>query len=544
MVTVEELEIRLDRLISSIFSYKNSKLNLFDTMCRQVREFSPLKEPEARIYTCGPTVYDYPHIGNLRCFLQEDLLRRWLKLKGYKVVQVMNLTDVDDKTIRASRQKGLSLREYTDIYIKAFFESIELLNLERVEYYPRATDYIPQMVELVKLLLRKGYAYKANDGSIYFSIKKFRSYGKLSGVDLSRVKPGARISQDEYDKDSPTDFALWKAWNPADGEVYWDTELGRGRPGWHLECSVMASTILDLPLDLHGGGVDLIFPHHENEIAQAEAGYDKEFCRHWFHVEHLIVEGQKMSKSLGNTYTIQDIVRRGYDPLALRLFFLQANYKTRQNFTWEALESASKALERLRLSYSRLRELAERSTLSPETFRLLDSEELKGILISIQQAMDNDLNLPNALASVFGFLARIREHIVNEELSPGRAWLYLKLLEKLDRELLGLDVGKPTFERLKLISELNRYERELIKVIEMLINLRSEARELKEWSLADSIRDILSQIGVKLQDTPQGTRYTLEPVFYQLSLERKLRAIQNGLKRVKTAVIDSPQRRS
>ena len=297
------------------------KILLFNTLTRRKEPFTPLEIGKVKMYTCGPTVYDYAHIGNFRAFLFEDLLKRWLLLQGFKVTHVMNLTDVDDKTIRGSQKQGLPLRQFTDFYIKAFFEDIKTLNILAADVYPRATDRIPEMVALIKTLMDKGYAYRGEDGSIYYCISKFPDYGKLSKLKTAELKAGARVSQDEYAKEEAQDFALWKAWTPEDGDVFWETELGKGRPGWHIECSAMSMKYLGETFDIHCGGVDNIFPHHENEIAQSEAASGKKFVNYWLHNEHLQVEGKKMSKSLGNYYTLRDLLAKQCDPVGDKVPF-------------------------------------------------------------------------------------------------------------------------------------------------------------------------------------------------------------------------------
>ncbi|MEM7819165.1 MAG: cysteine--tRNA ligase, partial [Candidatus Aenigmatarchaeota archaeon] len=289
-------------------------LKLFNTLTRKKEVFKPIKKNEVRMYTCGPTVYDFAHIGNFRTYVWQDILKRWLLFKGFKVKHVMNLTDIDDKTIKGAREQGISLREFTEKYIKAFFEDSKTLNLLPADVYPRATEHIREIVELIKILIEKGYAYKGEDGSIYYDISKFKDYGKLSKLKIKELKAGARVKSDSYTKEEAYDFALWKAWDPEDGEVFFETEIGKGRPGWHIECSAMSMKYLGETFDIHTGGVDLIFPHHENEIAQSEAATGKKFVNYWLHAEHLIVEGRKMSKSLGNFYTLRDLLAKGYDP--------------------------------------------------------------------------------------------------------------------------------------------------------------------------------------------------------------------------------------
>jgi cysteinyl-tRNA synthetase len=297
-------------------------IKFYNTLTRHLDSFKPIEKDTVKIYSCGPTVYDYAHIGNFRSYIFSDLLRRFLKYEGYKVIHTMNLTDVDDKTIRRSNEENMSLKEYTDKYIKVFFEDLETLNIEKVEYYPRATEHINEMIELIKKLDKNGYTYEA-DGSIYFNISKFKEYGKLSKIDLSGMKSGVRIDVDEYNKEDVRDFVLWKG--KKEGEPFWETEYGAGRPGWHIECSAMSSKYLGETFDIHTGGVDLIFPHHENEIAQSECASGKKFVNYWLHCAHLIVNGEKMSKSKGNFYTLRDLLKKGYSPKAIRYLLLSTN---------------------------------------------------------------------------------------------------------------------------------------------------------------------------------------------------------------------------
>ena len=330
-------------------------LRFHDTLTRQEQAFEPLHPGEVRLYTCGPTVYDFAHIGNFRTYLWEDLLRRHLKLRGYRVTQVMNLTDVDDKTIANAHAAGLSLDDYTKKFIDAFFEDLDALGIERAEHYPRATAFIPQMVRLAQRLLEKGHVYESR-GSLYFKISTFPQYGRLSHLDAAAGAGQARIDSDEYDKDNPRDFAVWKA--PKDGEPFWQTDLGPGRPGWHMECSAMSMQLLGETFDIHTGGVDNIFPHHENEIAQSEAATGKPFVRYWMHAAHLIVDGEKMSKSRGNFFTLRDLAGRGYDMRVIRFMLLSVHYRKPLNFTFEGLSQARAALGRLDDLALRLDEVA------------------------------------------------------------------------------------------------------------------------------------------------------------------------------------------
>ncbi|MEM3551632.1 MAG: cysteine--tRNA ligase, partial [Candidatus Bathyarchaeia archaeon] len=408
---------------------KCGEIFFFNTLTRRKEKFVPLEEGKVRIYTCGPTVYDYAHIGNFRTFVFQDLLRRWLEYKGFKVIQVMNITDVDDKTIRGARRQNIPLKEYTDYYMKAFFEDIEALNLEKAEYYPRATEHIPEMVDLIKRLMEKGYAYRGEDGSIYYDISKFKDYGKLSKLKIEELKPGARVKVDEYGKEEARDFALWKAWDEEDGDVFWETEIGKGRPGWHIECSTMAMKYLGETIDIHSGGVDLIFPHHENEIAQSEAATGKTFARYWLHSEHLLVEGRRMAKRYGNFYTLRDLMARGYDPKAIRYLLMSTHYRQQLNFTFEGLEAAKGAVDRLTTFVRRLLEAEGVGC----------GEEIKRLMIDVQErfesAMGDDLNISVALAALFDFVRDVNKLMDENKLSRQEAEEVYNLMMKFDKVL-------------------------------------------------------------------------------------------------------------
>jgi len=328
-------------------------LKLYNTLSRKKALFKPIKGKGVRIYTCGPTVYDYAHIGNFRAYICSDILKRYLKYQGFNVKHVMNITDVDDKTIKGSRKENISLKQYTKRYEKAFFEDLEALNIDKADNFPRATEHIKEMVLLTKKLLLKKIAYKSKDG-IYFNIAKFKDYGNLSHAKLKSLEVGKRVKQDQYDKEEAQDFALWKFWDREDGKVFWQTELGKGRPGWHLECSSMSTKYLGQPFDIHAGGVDLIFPHHENEIAQSEGSEKKKFVNYWFHNEHLLVNGEKMSKSSGNFYTLRDLLDKGHNPKAIRYLLLSAHYRQQLNFTEEGIEASNNAIKRLNTCIEKL----------------------------------------------------------------------------------------------------------------------------------------------------------------------------------------------
>ncbi len=434
------------------------------------------------MYTCGPTVYDFVHIGNFRTFLFEDLLRRSLKFLGFKVIQVMNLTDVEDKIIKASREKGVSIFEYTQPYIEAFFEDARNLNIEPAEYYPRATEHIPQMIELIQELFQKGFAYSQGD-SVYFDISKFPKYGRLS-----RIKPGARafsrLDADEYEKQEVGDFVLWKG--KKEGEPFWESPFGPGRPGWHIECSAMSMHYLGPTFDIHTGGIDNMFPHHENEIAQSEAATGQTFVRFWLHSQHLLVDGERMAKSKGNFYTLRDLQRMNYSFKAIRFLLISTHYRNPLNFTFEALKQAEKSVERLLDFYHRLKEYRGDE-------RKGDEEVLKGIREKREEfarALADDLNISGAISSLFSLMHDINPLMVSRSLKAEEAELALKTLEDFD-QVLGI-LGEK--------GELEEWVLNLIKQ-------REEARKNRDFATADRIRKVLFEKGIVLEDTPQGTRW-------------------------------------
>ncbi|HTY75713.1 MAG TPA: cysteine--tRNA ligase [Candidatus Nanoarchaeia archaeon] len=470
-------------------SKTTSGIKVFNTLTRVKEEFKPIEPGKVGIYTCGPTVYDYAHIGNFRAFLFEDLLKRWLIHQGFQVKHVMNLTDVDDKTIKGSQKQGMPLREYTDYYAKAFFEDIQALNIQPATVYPRATDHIPEMVQLVQTLLKKGYAYHGEDGSIYFAISKFPEYGKLSHIQVQDLKAGARVSQDEYAKEQAQDFALWKAWTPEDGDVFWDTELGKGRPGWHVECSAMSMKYLGETFDIHCGGVDNMFPHHENEIAQSEAATGKTFVHCWMHNEHLQVEGKKMAKSLGNFYTLRDLLKRGIDPLAIRYLLLSTHYRQQFNFTFEGLEAAKGAIERLINLQRRLRDAKGKG--NSREF----SELTKKVQTCFSEAMNDDLSVSLALASLFDYARDINNMLDIGDLSKGEAEEVLNVIADFNNVLGVIPENK---------------EDALPPEATELIERREAARKVKDWKAADALRQQLKAMGIVIEDTAQGVRWKKE----------------------------------
>ncbi|MBN1213498.1 MAG: cysteine--tRNA ligase [candidate division Zixibacteria bacterium] len=458
-------------------------LQFKNTLSGVKEEFKPLEPGKVRMYTCGPTVYYIAHIGNFRTFVFEDLLRRYLKYKGYEITHVMNITDVDDKTIRDSRKEGISLKEFTDRYTKIFFEDMDTLGLERAEVYPAATEHIDEMVAMIKALLDKGIAYEV-DGDYYFKIAAFPEYGKLAKIDMAGMKAGARVAVDEYEKESVSDFALWKAWDEKDGDVYWETELGKGRPGWHIECSAMSTKYLGKHFDIHCGGVDNMFPHHENEIAQSEGANGGKFVNYWLHSEYLLVEGRRMAKSFGNYYTLRDIVAKGYPGRAVRYLLISSHYRQQLNFTFERLDAARSSLERYNDFIKNLEAYpGGKSSGEAEGF-------IKKVLEGFETNLDDDLNISGALGEIFDFIRDINRLRAEDKLSTTERDKALETIRKFDT-VLGFEIK----------------EKALDAEIEALIKKRNEARKNKDYALSDKIRDELLAMGIVLEDTPQGVKW-------------------------------------
>ncbi|MBP9571890.1 MAG: cysteine--tRNA ligase, partial [Kiritimatiellae bacterium] len=443
-----------------------SVFRVHNTLTRRLEEFQPLEPGHARLYTCGPTVYNYAHIGNFRAYVFEDLLRRWLKFKGFRVTQVMNLTDVDDKTIRDSQAAGLSLAEFTARYKQAFFEDIRVLNIEAAEHYPAATDHIPEMIALIQVLQDKGYAYRADDGSVYFSIDRWPQYGKLAHLDRSGLRAGVRVNADEYDKENVADFALWKAWDEKDGDVAWDSPWGRGRPGWHIECSAMSQRYLGPSFDIHTGGVDNIFPHHEDEIAQSEAATGQPFATYWLHCAHLLVDGQKMSKSRGNFHTLRDVLQRGYTGREVRYELLATHYRASLNFTFASLDAARTALRRVDEFTARLTDAAGSAASAelPTWARLAATR--------FEAAMDEDLNISAALAALFDAIREGNAALDARALAPSAAAAVQALLARWDTALGVL--AKPATA--------------IPADVQALLDRRQAARTAKDWAQSDALR--------------------------------------------------------
>jgi len=461
-------------------------LRLYNTLAQEVQPFAPERDNTVRMYTCGPTVYDFAHIGNFRTFIFYDILRRWLRASGFALNHVMNITDVDDKIIRNALAKGETIGDYSSTYTEAFFEDSRALRLEAPEHVTRATDHIDQMASAIEKLGAEGYTYPS-DGSIYFRIASFPGYGKLSHSDFKGNRSGARVDVDDYEKDDARDFVLWKA--PKDGEPYWDTRIGKGRPGWHIECSVMAIEYLGNTLDLHAGGVDLIFPHHENEIAQSESLTHAPFSRFWVHSEFLLVEGQKMSKSLGNFYTLRDILAQGYQPETVRYALAQVPYRKALNFTFEGLKSAATAIDRVRNFDLRLR--TER--FAEGVGEGLD-ERAEQAVRDFRAAMDDDLNTAEALAAVFEYVRDANIAMDREDFRSGNVSSARQVLDIFDSVF---DVLIPTTN----VGELSDDE------VEAQIEARRQAKRNRDFQKADEIREYLTAHGIILEDTKDGIRW-------------------------------------
>lgn len=463
-------------------------VRLYNSFTRQKEEFTPITAGEVRLYTCGPTVYDYAHIGNLRTFLFEDLLKRTLEYNGFKVTHVMNLTDVDDKTIKGAMDKGISLNDYTLPYKYAFFEDLDTLRIKKAGVYCNATEHIPEMVKLIKTLMEKGYAYKVEDG-IYFNIEKFANYGFLSNFNIRELRPSER-GQHLRKQARTNDFALWKAYKPEDGDAFWVTELGKGRPGWHIECSAMAMKHLGEHFDIHCGGIDNIFPHHENEIAQSEAATDVKFVNYWIHARHLLVNKQKMSKSKGNFYTLRDLTKQGYSPEAIR-YLLMANalYRHPQNFTIQALKSAEVTVKKLNLFNRTLDEIIEANpNIQEDSMTAFDVEYASEMFDSY---LNDDLNLPRALGEVMVSIGNINRRIhMLKGMNRNSAVQAKELLEKVNAIL---DILTPESV-------------EIPQKVQVMVDRREEYRNKGRILTSDLIREEIIKKGYYVEDTDLGPR--------------------------------------
>lgn len=456
-------------------------LQFYNTRIHALQEFKPLDGNHVRMYGCGPTVYNYAHIGNLRAYVFYNLLYRYLKYKGFEVTFAMNLTDVDDKTIRDSQKSGKSLKEFTTFYAQKFFEDLEKLNIERPTKVINATDEIDEMVKTIQLLMEKGHAYQTPSGDVFFKISSFPAYGQMANIDASQLKTNAdgRLS-DEYEKEDAQDFALWKAWTPADGNVYWETALGKGRPGWHIECSTISHKHLGQPFDIHVGGVDLIFPHHTNEIAQSECAYGCLFSNFFMHNAHLMVNSQKMSKSLHNFYTLNDLLDKGYSRRAIRYEMLRSHYRQTMDFQEGNMAGNQSVIDRLNHFMERLEQANGSGWLHLE-------DVLQKAQADFEKGMDNDLNTPEALAAVFEFMTTINKNF--EALSQQDAGKVKALMERFD-SVLGL---LETAQKQALTSE-----------EQALVEERQQYRLAKDWAKADELKAKLLALGIEVKDTPQG----------------------------------------
>lgn len=470
------------------------EIRFFNSLGRELQAFTPIEPGSVRIYTCGPTVYSTAHIGNLRTFLFEDVLCRALEYFDLEVTQIMNLTDVEDKIIAGAMAKGVSIDDFVAPHIESFFRDLERLHIRKAEGYPRATHHFPEMIEIIEALLAKGYAYEA-DGCVFFRIEKDEDYGRLSGVDLSQQKPGARVAADEYGKEDARDFVLWKG--AKEGEPRWPSPWGDGRPGWHIECSAMSMKYLGPTFDIHCGGVDNCFPHHENEIAQSESATGRAFSRYWLHSEHLLVDGKKMSKSLGNQYTLDDLLDRDVALRAVRYLLLATHYREKVNFTFESVESAAKALGRvdeLRFRLTNARE-GKASHARVET-------AARQLVEQFDDALADDLNLSAALGAVHTFVRTVNTGIEADEVGPGDKARVAEALLRVDQVLgvLHHEDWSPASGS-SVAGELSDPE------IEELVARRTAARARKDYAEADRVRDLLAKAGVVIEDLRDRVRW-------------------------------------
>jgi cysteinyl-tRNA synthetase len=475
----------------------------YNTLTRRREEFVPLREGHVGMYVCGPTIYAAPHIGNMRTFFFADIVHRYLEFRGFEVKFVMNLTDVDDKTIRRALAEGVSLAEYTEPYAHALFENFDALGIEPADVYPRATRFIPQMVEIIGRLEAKGLAYQANDGSVYFDISEFPDYGRLSRIDLERTRRGDRVADDEYEKGDVRDFALWKRAKPEDEQVgaVWDTPWGPDRPGWHIECSAMSMAELGETIDIHCGGVDLIFPHHEDEIAQSEGATGKPFVRYWLHGEFLQVDGEKMAKSLGNMFTLPDLLDRGVRASSVRHTFLTAHYRSKLNFTWQALEASAEAVRRLFTTYQRLRAHPTSRAADPADVPNLHEAAARS-LTAFTRAMDDDLNTSVALSAVFDLVTSVNarlDELGTSTITTAEAAAAIEAFDRIDA-VFGILA-------LAAREEDGSVDERLESWVEERLAARAAARAARDYSTADQIRDELGERGILVEDTPTGARW-------------------------------------
>lgn len=465
------------------------KLRFFNTLSRQLQDFQPIQPGYAKMYTCGPTVYNFAHIGNFRAYSFEDLLRRTLEYAGLKVTQVMNLTDVDDKTIRDSRAANLPLRTFTEKYKKAFFDDLKTLNIEAAEVYPAATDHIPEMIQMIEKLFEKGIAYQSADRCVYFSIDKFPEYGKLARIDRDNQRSGVRIKNDEYAKDSVADFALWKARDEADGDVWWESPWGQGRPGWHIECSAMSMKYLGDSFDIHTGGIDNMFPHHEDEIAQSEGVTGKKWVNYWLHCDHLMVDGDKMSKSLGNFYTLRDLLSRGYTGREIRWVLIGTHYRKKLNFTFAAVDQARDLLNKVDELVLRLQKAAGSGADDVDEF-------LAGCKNAFENGVFDDLNISGAIAALYELMKGANRRLDQNLLSADDARKVLDCLKDFDRVFGCFDVDGAAARC--------AVQEDFPAEVQALAEQRAAARKAKDWAESDRLRDAIKALGYAVEDIPGG----------------------------------------
>jgi cysteinyl-tRNA synthetase len=483
-------------------------LRFFNTYSRKLEEFAPC-DPASRkidIYTCGPTVYSRAHIGNFRAYIFEDLLQRHLEARGFNVHRVMNITDVDDKTIRGAHDAGVPLQKFTQQFKDAFFEDAEKLRIKRANDYPAATDqhYIDKMISMIGVLISKGLAYQADDKSVYFRINRFPNYGKLAHFNLNELQSTGRVKHDEYDKEHIGDFALWKAWDEEDGDVKWDSPWGPGRPGWHIECSAMATALLGDQIDIHCGGVDNIFPHHEAEIAQSEGVTGKQFVRMWLHCAHLLVDGQKMSKSLGNFYTVPDVLAKGYTGREIRYALIRVHYRTQLNFTWDGMKEARESLGRIDDWLERLRETAgEENAQRPKSNVQRRIEESE-----FEKALDDDLNISAALGFLFETIRETNRAMDESRLDPKTAAGWLNWWNRINKVLDFESNSRHVWFTPLDVTRSFDSELELPEEVAKLAEARVQARLAKDFRKSDELRDKLNALGWEARDTKDGQKIT------------------------------------
>ena len=471
-------------------------ISLYNTLTGKKQPFHPLDTKNVGMYNCGPTIYDFAHIGNWRSFLFADLVRRFFELEGFTVKQVMNITDVDDKTIAGAQKMKKPLHEFTDVYYREFLNDLGALRIKRPHVLPRATDHIGEMITLIERLLERGLAYKEKDGSVYFDISAFPQYGRLVHLNPSTLKENARLKVDQYERDEARDFALWKGWTSEDGAIAWDASFGKGRPGWHIECSAMSMKYLGATFDVHTGGIDLRFPHHENELAQSVGATNHDFARVWLHNEHLLVDGKKMSKSLGNYHTLRDILEKGFEPVAFRYLCLSTHYRTQMNFTFKSLENAAKTVANVNSFMHKVRDTRARTNVKKENQELIvASSEARQLFL---HALEDDLNTPIAVATIFELMNVANRH-----------------MDEATADSASLDAVLDTMSAFNAVFDVLIDEEPLSPDDEKLVVEREHCRKKKDFAKADHIRDLLKRRGILLEDTPYGVIWRRSPRRHQ-----------------------------